>query len=290
MTKSPEVEIPTDIATNAAEIPTPIPITAAEIPTPSASNPIELATPAFGTTPPKPQSCATPTVPGDGGVPGVPSGAPHYETNLVHAANSPRCAHVKADGSQCGSPALKERLFCYFHDQLRPPYDLPLTELAPLEDANGVQVAITQVTNALLQDRIDLKRANALLYGLHAAATNVKRVSPGPPPAGPGESASPMATRPSSKRKSRVCHYRRPDGSECGSPIYKQRLCERHFNWVALVEEEYGLWCPDDSASLQQLLQQTMAMLLSRKILRGQADAVLRIAKLLDRSLRAKTC
>jgi len=30
------------------------------------------------------------------------------------------CQHIKKNGSQCGSPALRNQQFCYFHDRCRP--------------------------------------------------------------------------------------------------------------------------------------------------------------------------
>jgi hypothetical protein len=30
------------------------------------------------------------------------------------------CEHIKRDGKRCGSPALRRRRFCYFHNPLQP--------------------------------------------------------------------------------------------------------------------------------------------------------------------------
>lgn len=65
-----------------------------------------------------------------------------------------RCQHIKVNGTQCGSPALKRNKFCFFHKRWRDTriviskaarrsrasLDLPV-----LEDANSVQVALMQV-------------------------------------------------------------------------------------------------------------------------------------------------
>ena len=49
------------------------------------------------------------------------------------------------------------------------PFVLPL-----LEDANSIQMAIQQVAEAVLEERIDNKRAGLLLFALQTAACNLK--------------------------------------------------------------------------------------------------------------------
>jgi hypothetical protein len=31
-----------------------------------------------------------------------------------------RCRHIRTNGTQCGSPALKKKRFCYYHEQNQP--------------------------------------------------------------------------------------------------------------------------------------------------------------------------
>ncbi len=95
-----------------------------------------------------------------------------------------QCQHVRATGNVCGSPALKEDDFCYFHaaqrdrrlrllrnERLTAPYQLPL-----LEDASAVQLAIMDIANAYLADRIEHKKAALILYALQTAAANSRNV------------------------------------------------------------------------------------------------------------------
>ena len=96
----------------------------------------------------------------------------------------PQCQHTKKNGSQCGSPALRNQQFCYYHDRQRPvlqdgsgsarfppaPFFLPL-----LEDANSVQRALAKVCEHLLCRRLDPKKAGVLLYALQQASTNLRR-------------------------------------------------------------------------------------------------------------------
>jgi len=99
---------------------------------------------------------------------------------MNHRKKIPQCEHIKANGLRCGSPALRQRRYCYFHfcaHDLRrrrrqhpnAPFVLPL-----LEDANSIQMAIQQVAEAVLEERIDNKRAGLVLFALQTAACNLK--------------------------------------------------------------------------------------------------------------------
>ena len=90
----------------------------------------------------------------------------------------PQCQHVKISGVRCGSPALRDYRFCYYHYEVRRPrlsYGIP-----PLEDANSVQFALMELARAILNDSIDPKRAALLAYVLQTASANLKRVRPEP--------------------------------------------------------------------------------------------------------------
>jgi hypothetical protein len=96
--------------------------------------------------------------------------------------NVPRCQHVKMNGTQCGSPALRRRRLCYFHERIRREqariaadgsakrrFDLPL-----LEDANSVQVALMKVIQMLGSGEMDHKTAGLILYALQTASVNLR--------------------------------------------------------------------------------------------------------------------
>jgi hypothetical protein len=96
-----------------------------------------------------------------------------------------RCQHLKVGGIQCGSPALKNRRYCFFHHANRPRalrLDRILRQAAPtitlpiLEDANSIQEAVLQVTSLLLGGQIDSKTARAALYALRFASSNLARM------------------------------------------------------------------------------------------------------------------
>ena len=88
------------------------------------------------------------------------------------------CQHVKTNGVQCKSPALRDHQWCYFHGAInRPRRQSDPFVLPALEDANAIQLAVQEVIEALLGKRIDNKRAGLLLYALQIASSNLKRVN-----------------------------------------------------------------------------------------------------------------
>jgi hypothetical protein len=118
-----------------------------------------------------------------------------------------RCQHIKMNGDRCGSPALRDQKFCYFHARCRPvkvdvstsaaeppaPFFLPV-----LEDVASIRLAITQVCEHLLHRRLDAKKAGVLLYAMQVASSNLDRPSKdksqdnsGAPDGAPGVPARP---------------------------------------------------------------------------------------------------
>jgi len=95
-----------------------------------------------------------------------------------------RCQHIKVNGVQCGSPALRRNRFCFFHkrfqdERIRLSADRRRTRVATfilpvLEDANSVQMAIMQIMRLILNGQIEHKTASLLLYALQTASTNLR--------------------------------------------------------------------------------------------------------------------
>jgi hypothetical protein len=95
-----------------------------------------------------------------------------------------RCQHLKTNGTQCGSPALRRNRFCYFHkryqdERIRLNADRrrrgTATFFLPvLEDANSIQMSLMQIMRLLLTGQIEHKTASLLLYALQTASTNLR--------------------------------------------------------------------------------------------------------------------
>ncbi|HWW13813.1 MAG TPA: hypothetical protein VN310_04055 [Candidatus Dormibacteraeota bacterium] len=89
------------------------------------------------------------------------------------------------NGTQCGSPALRWRRLCFFHDRIKRErakiaadmtaqrrFDLPL-----LEDANSVQVSLMKVIQMLGSGRLDHRTAGLMLYALQTASINLRHAN-----------------------------------------------------------------------------------------------------------------
>ena len=104
---------------------------------------------------------------------------------MSYDVHIPRCTHIKTNGTQCGSPALRGRRFCFFHknwqDQriaLNAPPAIPLSfNLPVLEDADSIQVALMQVMRLILSGQLDPKIAGLLLYALQTASLNLRKMN-----------------------------------------------------------------------------------------------------------------
>ena len=103
----------------------------------------------------------------------------------MSSSAAPRCRHIKASGTQCGSPALRDKNFCYYH-QLHRPWAVECYSeskwatgeitLPYFEDAHSIQSVIRQVVQMVLQKRIERNTASLLLYALQIASSNLKRM------------------------------------------------------------------------------------------------------------------
>ncbi len=88
----------------------------------------------------------------------------------------PTCNHLKEDGVLCGSPALRGKKLCFYHhrDHQRLKYaerilrgNDPLRPSAPLpRTLPDMQITLSEVFAALVDNRIHTRRAGKLLYAL----------------------------------------------------------------------------------------------------------------------------
>ena len=126
------------------------------------------------------------------------------------------CNHIKTNGNVCQSPALKGSDFCYFHTRDRQRQanfqqarEVKLSRFCPgsgnapasgasgrgsahedtlnaeileslqlplLEDANAIQVTLSNLLRAIAGNHVAERRAALLLYGLQIAVSNVANV------------------------------------------------------------------------------------------------------------------
>ncbi len=90
------------------------------------------------------------------------------------------CRHIKTNGISCESPALKGGHFCYYHSKTHTIGAEPNLKYGPLqlpipEDPAAIQLSVARISDAIINNRIDLKKANSLFYGLQIAAQFIDR-------------------------------------------------------------------------------------------------------------------
>ncbi len=94
--------------------------------------------------------------------------------------NTRVCTHIKVNGIRCGSPSLRQEVFCYFHQRMirgvRTPPKSRLHPIANFEDPQAIQASLMEVVNALVRNHIDVPRARLILRALSIAAGNATKV------------------------------------------------------------------------------------------------------------------
>src|SRR5438552_11237667 len=109
-----------------------------------------------------------------------------YQCRIPSLAVSTSANRLAGGGARptCGSPALRNGEYCYFHRRWRmTTVDLShsahhvTTEfvLPVLEDAESIQITLGQVMRMIVCRQVDTKSAGLLLYGLQIASANLRR-------------------------------------------------------------------------------------------------------------------
>jgi hypothetical protein len=97
------------------------------------------------------------------------------------------CRHIMPRGAKCKAAALRDRPYCYFHNKLHDytrdglRNDKEPLCLASIEDACGIQHALTQIMGAMASGRLDSRDGVRLIYGLQVAIQALDRVPQTPP-------------------------------------------------------------------------------------------------------------
>jgi hypothetical protein len=124
--------------------------------------------------------------------------ADQLETALAKCYHPSSCRHIfPADGRRCGSPALRDGDFCFYHNPARatpqPRRVAPGDPLTPCADPNlsyvdaalavieiplpvdraAIHAGIGIILQALARNRLDGARAKCLLHGLQLASQNL---------------------------------------------------------------------------------------------------------------------
>ena len=111
------------------------------------------------------------------------------------------CRHLMPNGSKCHSPALRDRPYCFFHQKLHTTINASRKKKdrfelsSSVEDAKGIQIALSPVLEGLADSRIDPRRAGLFIYGLNLANQLTKRSADFDRPK-PSPTSSTMKTAP----------------------------------------------------------------------------------------------
>ena len=95
------------------------------------------------------------------------------------------CMRIMPTGAHCGSPAMRQARFCYFHNRqheqrLALEADharstrYPQIILPPMEDAASIQASLAKIIRLLAAGQIEIKTASVILYSLQLATTNLQ--------------------------------------------------------------------------------------------------------------------
>jgi len=90
------------------------------------------------------------------------------------------CRHIKTNGLRCASPAFTGHEFCYYHSKIHTVGAEPHLKYGPLqlptsEDVASIQLSLARICDAIINDRIPLKKATALLYAVQIASQFIDR-------------------------------------------------------------------------------------------------------------------
>lgn len=88
-----------------------------------------------------------------------------------------RCQHIKADGIQCNTPAMKSTRFCYYHSQLertfRKPHRPP--PVIGFDTIAAIRLALTDIANRVMRDVMDPAKARIMLRTIQSATILLKQ-------------------------------------------------------------------------------------------------------------------
>ncbi len=97
------------------------------------------------------------------------------------------CRHLKEDGTYCGSPALADRSYCYYHlnllgrrlrraQALRRGLACPV-QLPPLDSLRGIHIALAEVLEALAHGQLEPRAAGQMLYALQQTTSVLRAIN-----------------------------------------------------------------------------------------------------------------
>ncbi len=100
--------------------------------------------------------------------------------------NIRRCAHIKTNGTQCGSPAARGHELCHFHwraakdfphRRSTQPIPEPVIDLALIDSPDAIHYALMQIVQGINNDTLSEKKSGRILWALQVMSSNFKQTS-----------------------------------------------------------------------------------------------------------------
>jgi hypothetical protein len=104
------------------------------------------------------------------------TGSPARAAVAREAVAIRQCEHIRISGQRCGSPALRDHKYCYFHDYSFNPANRFKGGIPMIEDATSIQIGLLRVIRNLEAEPACSKNYALMLYALQTASANLKRV------------------------------------------------------------------------------------------------------------------
>ena len=87
------------------------------------------------------------------------------------------CQHIKDNGIRCGSPALRGRNLCYFHDKEYRRHRIPKNagcKLVPvLRNDRDLRIATSNIMRAIRDGAFSVEEVKLMLYALQIARSGM---------------------------------------------------------------------------------------------------------------------
>ena len=87
------------------------------------------------------------------------------------------CEHIKRDDTRCGSPALRGKPYCFYHNRMHTGdairNDHPCRLIPTLKNARNIQVAATQVLHDALAGRLTAAETRTLMNIIRLASNTL---------------------------------------------------------------------------------------------------------------------
>ncbi len=151
------------------------------------------------------------------------------------SAPATHCHHVRSSGVRCGSLALRDKRYCYYHQRSRPLMvgsknrGTPVLLALPLfEDAHAIQATLHSVVFHLLEGTMDHKTGSLLLYAMQIASSNLKHMKIETP--APGESVVDLP---------KLSEIPDPEPHQETSRLNSHTTRRTHFPYTPTVQDEY---------------------------------------------------